>query len=105
VEDLPLEVREINDIAVDQSNRADAGRGQVQSSRRSQPSGSDKEHFGLAEFQLALAADILQDDVTAVPLDLSFSEFHASIHRLQGRMPGVSYSTTFNSIGSTTQPL
>ena len=43
MQDLPLQVREVDDIAIDQANGADAGCSEIQSGRRAEPTGADKQ--------------------------------------------------------------
>jgi hypothetical protein len=44
VHDLPLQVRQLDMIVVDQDQSADAGRGQVHRDRRAEPAEPDHEH-------------------------------------------------------------
>ena len=76
VQDLPLQVGEIDDIAIDETNGADTGGSKIESGRRAEPPGADEQDLRLAQLQLALAADIAEDNLPAVSLNLLFSEFH-----------------------------
>ncbi len=76
VEDLPLQVREIHHVAVDQADRADACRSQIQRDRRPQTSGADDKDFGPAQFLLAFPSHLLEDDLPAVSFDLFFGKIH-----------------------------
>ena len=83
MEDLPLEVGQVDDVPVHQADGADAGCGQIETGRRSQSAGADEQYFGLAQLELAFAADVLQDDVAAVAFDLLLGQFHALFHDVQ----------------------
>ena len=66
VQDLPLQVGQIDDIEVDDTQRAHTGRRQIQSHRRAQASSSDAEHACLLQLELTLDADLGQDEVARV---------------------------------------
>src|SRR3972149_2090158 len=70
MQNLPLEVGEIDAIAVHQPQRADSGCGQIKGRRRSQPSGPDDQDPALTEADLSFAADVGNHDLAAVALDL-----------------------------------
>ncbi|TKS58784.1 MAG: hypothetical protein EWM73_03412 [Nitrospira sp.] len=76
VKDLPLQVREIDDITIDQTDGADTGGSKIESGRRAKPTGADEQDFRLTQLHLALAAYVAEYNLTAVPLNLLFSEFH-----------------------------
>ena len=78
MQDLPLQVREIDDIAIDQTDGADAGRSQIESGRRAEPPGADEQDFRLGQLHLALAADVAQNNLPAVSLNLLFGKFHGA---------------------------
>jgi hypothetical protein len=54
MEDLALQVRLVDDITVDQSDRPHAGRCQVNPGRRPETSGSNQQHLALQKLELAL---------------------------------------------------
>src|SRR4029079_16005714 len=83
MEDLSLEVGEVDDVPVHHADGADAGCGQIETGRRSQSAGADKQYFGLAQLELAFAAAVLQDDVAAITFDLLLGQFHALFHDVQ----------------------
>jgi hypothetical protein len=66
VEDLPLEVAEVHGIEVDETERADAGGGQIERRGGSQPTGADAEHARGLESPLPVDADFRHDQVAAV---------------------------------------
>src|SRR3990172_1869436 len=70
VEDLRLQVCEVNHVKVHDAEAADAGGGEVLRERVSEPSGADDQGGRLLEPDLALHADLGQDQVTRVALNL-----------------------------------
>ncbi len=81
VDDLPLQVRFVDHVELDDPDGADAGRGQVQQCRRSQPAGSDDQHFGILETLLAVHPRGPDDQVTAVPGNLVPGQFGGWFHK------------------------
>ena len=71
-QNLPLQVREIHDVEIDQADAADACRGEIQTERRAEAAGADAEHFGLLELELTFHADFGHDQVAAVAQDFFF---------------------------------
>ena len=76
VQDLPLQVREIDDIAIDQTDGADSGGSEIESGRRAEPPGTDEQDLRLVQLYLALATYVAENNLTAISLNLLFSEFH-----------------------------
>ena len=70
VDHLALQVREVDDVVVDDPERADAGRGEVQRRRRAEPAGAEQQHLGVEQLLLALDADLRQQQVARVALAL-----------------------------------
>ena len=70
MDDLALEVRDVDHVVVDDAERADAGRREVQRGRRAEPAGAEQEHLGVEQLLLALLADLGQEEVAAVALAL-----------------------------------
>ena len=70
VKDLALQIGKINNIEIDNAERADAGGGQVQRQRRAQPAGADAQHSRLLQLELPLHADLGHDEVARVAQDL-----------------------------------
>ena len=50
--------------------RADAGGGQVERGRRAEPAGAEQQHLGVEQLQLALLADLGQQQVALVAVAL-----------------------------------
>ena len=70
VQDLPLQVGEVDCIAVDQHDRCHSGRCEVVRGRRTQPTGADDEHARRAQLLLAFDADLVQQDVARIAQQL-----------------------------------
>jgi len=74
VEDLALEVRQVDDVEVDDADRADAGGREIERGRGSEPAGADQQRLRLEEPLLALRADLGDQQVAAVALLLVAAE-------------------------------
>jgi hypothetical protein len=84
MQDLPLQVREIDNISIDQTESADTGCGKIKSGGRAKPTGADDQDLGLTQLHLALAAHLAEYNLTAVSLNLRVSQFHtALLHDIQ----------------------
>ena len=70
VRDLALEVREVDHVVVDDAERADARRRQVERGRRAEPAGAEQEHLRVEQLHLALEADLRDQQVARVALAL-----------------------------------
>ena len=69
VDDLALEVRDVDDVEIDQPDRANPGRGQVERQRRAQPAGADAEDLRSLEPLLPLHRHLGHDQVAGIALD------------------------------------
>ena len=69
VEDLALEVGAVDDVEVDETDRADAGEGEVEGDGGAEPAGADDEDLRLDDLALPDAGDLGHDEVAAVALD------------------------------------
>ena len=76
MKDLPLEVRELDAVKIDDSELADSRRGQVQGHRRTEASRSDAKHAGVRDFFLALHSDFGQNEMPRVAAGLFVIQFH-----------------------------
>ena len=76
VRDLALQVGQIDHIVVDQPDRADAGGGEVEQHRRAEAARPDDQHARGEQLRLAGAADLRQQDMARVALDLVFAKIH-----------------------------
>ena len=70
VDHLALQVGGVDDVVVDQPERADPRRGQVERGRRAEPAGADQQHLRVQHLQLALDADLGQQRVARVAVAL-----------------------------------
>src|SRR6201996_6448850 len=74
VDDLPLQVRLVHHVEVDDAERADAGRGQVQQRGRAETAGPDHQHLGVLQPLLPGHAHVGDDEVPRVALHLVHAE-------------------------------
>ena len=70
MDDLTMQVRQLDDIRVDDSDRPDPGRGEVEQRGRAEATGTDDEDLGGGESLLPLAAHARDEDVPGVAGDL-----------------------------------
>jgi hypothetical protein len=74
VDDLPLEVRLVDGVVVDDAERADAGSGEVERRGGAEAAGADQEDARLEEPQLAFLADFGDEEMPAVAPPLGLVE-------------------------------
>ena len=74
--DLPLEVRDIDGVAINDADGPDSRRGQIEGNRAAQAAGPDNQHPGFEYFFLSFNPDILQEDMAAVPFKLFRGEIN-----------------------------
>jgi len=74
MKNLPLEVRQVDNIEIDQPQSADASRGEIECDRRSETPGSDEEDSRLLERALAFFSNLRQENVAAVANELFASQ-------------------------------
>ena len=65
VDDLALEVGDVDDVVVDDADRADARGGEVERGRRAEAAGAEQQHLGVEQLLLALGADLGEQEVAA----------------------------------------
>ncbi len=70
VDDLALQIRFVDDVEVDEAERADAGGGEVEGEGGAEAAGADAEDARGLELLLAFHADLGQDEVARVACDL-----------------------------------
>ena len=70
VDHLALEVRQVDLVVVDDSERSDAGGGEIQRGRRSEAAGAEQEHLRVEQLLLALGPDLGQQQMARVALAL-----------------------------------
>src|SRR6516162_7610817 len=78
VDHLALQVRERDRVVVDDAERADPGRRQIEQRRRAQPAGADDQHARALERLLPRPADLAQDDVAGIAFELLRTEHRLS---------------------------
>ena len=66
VQDLPLQVRRVDDVVVDEPDRTDAGRRQVEPRRRAQPARAEAQHLRLQQLRLPRLTDLGQHGVARI---------------------------------------
>ena len=66
VEDLALQVRRVDLVHVDDADRADTGGGEVQRGRRAETAGAEQQDLRVEQLDLALDADLGQEQVAHV---------------------------------------
>ena len=74
VDDLALQIREIDRVVVDDAERADPGRGKIEQERRAEPARADHQHARRHQPRLPLLADLVENQVAGVALELRFGE-------------------------------
>ena len=70
MDDLALQVGLVDLVELDDAERADAGRGQVEQRRAAEAAGADHEHLGVLQPLLPGHPDVGDDQVPAVAADL-----------------------------------
>ena len=78
VNDLALQIGVIDDVEINNAERAHARRAQIKRQRRAQASGADAEHLRSLDLELALHADLGHDQVARVAQDLVVVESYGS---------------------------
>jgi hypothetical protein len=81
VDDLALQVRLVDDVELDDAERADTGGGQVHEHRRAEAARTDGEHLGVLQSLLPVHPDVRDDQVAAVPADLVDREIGSGLHQ------------------------
>src|SRR5205085_7792152 len=71
---LPLKIRRRDDVDISQSDGADARGSEVERDRTSQSARADAQHFGVEQLFLLLHADLRQNEVAFVAIDLIVGE-------------------------------
>ena len=87
VDDLALEVRVVDDVAVDDPERPDARGREVERGRRAEAAGADQEDAGVEQLLLALLADLGDEQVARVALALRRCERDGRDERVAVPLP------------------
>ena len=75
-QDLALEIVERHPIVVDHPQRADARRGEILDGGRADPARADDRDCRAEQLPLSLAANLLEDDMAGVAVELGVGEAH-----------------------------
>ena len=78
--DLPLQVRLVDDVRVDDADSPDARRGEVERRRRAEPAGADQQDLRVEQLQLPLLAHLRDQKVAAVARAALGVEPRAQLH-------------------------
>src|SRR5207249_7495134 len=73
-DDLPLEVRDVDGIEIDEAESADAGGGEVERQRRAESAGADNQHLRALEPLLPVETDLGHDDVARIAREFGLGE-------------------------------
>ena len=82
MQQLPLQVADVDDVEIDDAERADAGGRQVHRGGRSETARADAQHLRGFQRALPVHADFGKDQVTAVAPDLVARQRRQSAARL-----------------------
>ncbi len=85
---LALQVGGVDDVVVDEADRADPGRGEVERGRRAEPAGAEQQHLGVEHLQLAVDPDLGQQRVARVAVALLGGHPVGGDHRQPLLLPG-----------------
>ena len=86
VDHLALQVRGVDDVVVDDADRADPGRREVERGRRTESAGAEQQHLRVQQLELALDPDLGQQGVARVAVALLGRELRDD--RVAGLGPG-----------------
>ena len=85
---LALQVGGVDDVVVDEADRADSGRGQVERGRRPKPAGAEQQDLGVEQLQLAVDPDLGEQRVARVAVALLRGHPFRGDHRQALLLPG-----------------
>src|ERR1700737_2510454 len=78
MDDLALQIGQVDPVRSGDADRPDPGGPEVEQHGRAEPAGADDEHARLQQPDLALLADLVEDQVTGVALELLLAQLHRS---------------------------
>ena len=78
--DLALQVGQVDAVVIDDAERADPGRREVEEERRAEPAGADDEDARGEQLRLTLLADLVEDEMAGIAMELCLCEFHMPVH-------------------------
>jgi hypothetical protein len=70
VQHLALEVANVDDVEIDETERADTRRGEIERRGRAEPAGADEQHARRFDTPLPLELDAGKDEMPVVPAKL-----------------------------------
>jgi hypothetical protein len=76
---LPLKIRQINRITVDDRNFSNPGRSQIKARRRTETAGADNKHFGSANLRLTLRSQLFEQFMPGISVDILIHNFFLKI--------------------------
>nr|BFE76745.1 hypothetical protein GCM10020092_100460 [Actinoplanes digitatis] len=85
VDDLALEIGLVDGVEVDDAERSDAGRGQVEQGGRAETTRADGQDLGVLQPLLPVHPDVGDDQVTRVAADLVDAQLGGSARRAGGQ--------------------
>ena len=88
VDHLALQVGGVDDVVVDEAERADPGGGEVERGRRAEAAGADQQHLRVQHLQLALDPDLGKQGVARVAVALLGGHPLGGDHRQPLLLPG-----------------
>src|SRR3984957_3102970 len=71
---LPLQIRKVDNVEIDEPEFADSGRGEIQTERGAESACADQQHLGVLELELTFHADFGHDQVAALAENLFVGE-------------------------------
>jgi hypothetical protein len=90
VDDLALQVALVDDVEVDDAERADAGGREVHQRRAAEAARADGEHLGVLQALLPVHGDVGDDQVAAVAHDLLAGQLRGRLDERRQRHGGSS---------------
>ena len=99
VDDLALEVADVDDVEVDEADRADARGGEVERGRRTEAAGADEQRLRAEQPGLAGRADLRDQQVAAVALLLLGGQDDRRLEVEAGALPGLEAAAHRGDVG------
>ena len=89
MDDLALQVADVDDVEVDETDGPDAGGGKVQRCRASEPAGPDQQRLRFQQLLLPGGSDLGDEQVAAVALLLLLAEDDGTLEFEPRALPGL----------------
>ena len=80
MDDLTLQIGQLDQIVIDDAERADPGRRQIEQQRCPQPAGADHQHARRQQPRLARLADLVEDQVAGIAVELRVGKVVQRVH-------------------------